>query len=204
MVFADHGNIGNTSTDRVHERDEGIGHMKSDHGYFTTMALIILGVAVTSYGVSVAQDSGNGRNEIAHDPSDAVTELPMRMRMMFTQEMFRIEGSMQRLLSNIARGRWDSTALAARQLQDDILSNKNLSDEQRELLRTTMPAHFFELDNAFRDHAKQLAEAADASDANTANRHFTKMMASCVECHDLYARAKFPGFQPSEYEESGP
>jgi len=192
--------------------------MKNTNPVMIAFGALIIVAATLALGVgSPAQESG-ARSESAQNPpapeskspetesqpvevSDAVTKLPVRLRMLLTREMMAVESAMQGMFANLTRGRWDSAAALARRVHRSFVLKQEMTDEERETLKSTVPADFIQMDKQFHEDALELAEAAENRNASKVKRQFAQMTTACVECHRRFATHKFPGFLEAAVED---
>jgi len=130
-------------------------------------------------GSSVAQESLN---------------IPEDIKPILKKEMLAVEKGMQALVSSIAKGEFEKTAMIGKQIQASYLLKQSLTAEQKKHLHHSLPEQFIKLDHAFHQYAGMLAHAAEMKNTEVINFYFYKMNDSCVQCHSQYALERFPVF----------
>ena len=113
-------------------------------------------------------------------------------------EMREITTGVQKIPVAIAMGDWETLVQTSESIRSSYIMAKSLTQEQKEALKSNLPARFKQLDSAFHNRAGMLKQAAEARDFELVSYHYSRLIESCAQCHSLYARDKFPGFGPAE------
>ena len=71
---------------------------------------------------------------------------------------------------------------------------RSLTDEQRQILKKTLPPEFVALDKNLHATAGALAAAARISDRTAQQKQFAAMIDTCAGCHRHFASDRFPDF----------
>jgi hypothetical protein len=145
-----------------------------------------------SSACSIAEEKNN-----IHQQNTQNLNLPIDIKQLLKKEMLAVEKGMQKLISTIAAGDWQQTAVIGKQIQASYLMKQNLTDEQLRHLHHLLPEQFVELDHSFHHYAGMLAHAAEVKNADVVSFYFYKMNDSCIQCHSSYAQSKFTGFSAS-------
>jgi hypothetical protein len=131
------------------------------------------------------------RQHAVHPPDHL--HLSPVLTQLLQQEMKAIQEGMQALVTAIASGNWQDVADIGASIRDSYIMQQQLTAEQREELRYSLPDAFMELDRSFHRAAGRLEQAASSHNADMAGFYFYKLMDACVACHSRYAGHRFPG-----------
>ena len=153
-----------------------------------TVCVLSVSMATTS-GIIHAESRERHTETIALGP-DLLTLLQAEMREITT--------GVQKIPVAIAQGDWETLAQTSESIRSSYIMAKALTKEQKEALKSNLPARFKQLDSAFHSRAGMLKHAAEARDFELASYHYSRLIESCAQCHSLYARDRFPGFGPAE------
>ncbi len=156
-----------------------------------TVYLVLL-MTLLSSACSFAEEKKN-----IHQQNTQNLNLPLDIKQLLKKEMLAVEKGMQKLISTIAAGDWQQTAMIGKQIQASYLMKQKLNDEQLKHLHHILPEQFVKLDHTFHHYAGMLAHAAEVKNAEVVSFYFYKMNDSCIQCHSSYARSKFTGFSVS-------
>lgn len=147
-------------------------------------------IAMTTTSTTIRAESGEQHGEtITLDPE---------LLALLQAEMREITVGVQKVPVAIAQGDWETLEQTGQSIRSSYIMAKTLTSEQKQTLKSTLPARFKQLDSAFHSRAGQLAQAARARDSELASYHYSRLIEGCAQCHSLYAREKFPGFAPAE------
>ena len=149
-------------------------------------------IMLFSSACSIAEEKNN-----IHQQNTQNLNLPLDIKQLLKKEMLAVEKGMQKLISTIAAGDWQQTAVIGKQIQASYLMKQELTDEQMKHLHHILPKQFVKLDHSFHHYAGMLAHAAEVKNADVVSFYFYKMNDSCIQCHSSYAQTKFPGFSAS-------
>jgi len=131
---------------------------------------------------------------VADESQKPELNFPADIKPLLKKEMIAVEKGMQALLSSIAKGDWEKTAIIGKQIQASYIMKQSLTAEQKKQLHHSLPEQFVKLDHSFHQYAGMLAHAAEVKNADVINFYFYKMNDSCVQCHSRYAQERFPAF----------
>jgi len=120
--------------------------------------------------------------------------IPEDIKPILKKEMLAVEKGMQELISTIAKGDFEKTAIIGKQIQASYILKQSLTAEQMKQLHHSLPESFISQDHAFHQYAGMLAHAAEMKNTEVINFYFYKMNESCVRCHSQYAQERFPAF----------
>lgn len=120
--------------------------------------------------------------------------IPDDIRPILKKEMLAVEKGMQELISSIAKGDFEKTAIIGKQIQASYILKQSLTAEQMKHLHHSLPEQFIKQDHDFHQYAGMLAHAAEMKNTDVINFYFYKMNDSCVQCHSRYAQKRFPAF----------
>ena len=155
-------------------------------------ACLVFLMILFSSACSIAEEKNN-----IHQQNTQNLNLPLDIKQLLKKEMLAVEKGMQKLISTIAAGDWQQTAVIGKQIQASYLMKQNLTDEQLKHLHHILPEQFIKLDHSFHHYAGMLAHAAEVKNADLVSFYFYKMNDSCIQCHSSYAQSKFTGFSAS-------
>jgi cytochrome c556 len=149
-----------------------------------TTLLIVASVAMGPADVDAAEPS------IAHDDfrlSPALLEL-------LRAEMREIAGGVQGIAFAVATADWNTIQETGARLRASYVMEKELTAEQARELVQSLPERFKRLDAEFHRRAQRLADAGAAHDYELVVFQYSRLMENCAQCHSVYARSRFPGF----------
>jgi len=116
------------------------------------------------------------------------------VRTLLIAEMRGIAGASQAVAISLVSGDWVSIQRVSETIRDSYVMEQNLTDVQRQELKTKLPDRFKQLDIEFHGRAERLGSAAAAGNAEIVAFHYYRMLETCVACHTAYAKSRFPGF----------
>ena len=120
--------------------------------------------------------------------------LPPDLMGLLQAEMREITTGVQKIPVAIAQADWDLLRTTGESIQSSYIMAKALTPEQVEVLQSSLPARFKQIDSEFHERAGNLADAAEARDFELASYHYSRLIESCARCHSLYAKVRFPDF----------
>jgi len=156
-------------------------------------ALMILLVAWVAPAEGRGQHEHGSAEASSGTQGDVAEALPEDLRALLNEEMRLIDGAMGEIGSALAVGDWEAVAAVATEIEGSFILKQSLTPEQGEILHSTLPSRFVELDMAFHGRAAALAHAAEAGDAEIAAHHFSRLVEGCISCHREFAPGRFPG-----------
>jgi cytochrome c' len=132
------------------------------------------------------------------EPSAPTTSLEMSsdLQQLFQAEMRELLLGTQTIAGFLPIANWDGIASSAMAMRASYVLEKKLTTAQRQNLEK-LPEQFKALDEAFHLRAEKVAQAAKVKDAEAVSFQFSRLLDTCVACHSIYAKARFPDF-PSE------
>ncbi|HSH30115.1 MAG TPA: hypothetical protein VK971_09440 [Thiohalobacter sp.] len=126
--------------------------------------------------------------------ADPRLELPPKLQQALVDEMIAINEGARALPEAIVRADWERLAETGRRIEQSYILKQRLSEEERRTLVQSLPDSFRYLDRRLHQHAGKLAQAADHRDGELVRFYFSRMLDSCVGCHAVYAKHRFPGY----------
>lgn len=138
---------------------------------------------------------------VFHVPAPAAGRVPVAVKLspellaVLREEMRLIEKAVHTLIDANTRGETKEVAAQARAIHRNFILKQRLSEEQKQELRDSLPAEFFEIDRGFHNLALELARAAEARQAEEMGLLIGRMLGRCAECHGKYATNRFPSFE---------
>ena len=124
--------------------------------------------------------------------------LPPELMGLLQAEMREITIGVQKVPVAIAQADWEVLHQTGESIRSSYIMAKALTKEQIEILESSLPERFKQLDSEFHARAGSLAQAAQARDFELASFHYSRLIESCATCHSLYAKNRFPTFGPAE------
>ena len=125
-------------------------------------------------------------------------KLPPDLLALLQAEMREITGGVQKIPVAIAQADWETLSQTSESIRSSYIMAKALTKEQIEVLESSLPERFKQIDSGFHERAGKLALAAQARDFELASYHYSRLIESCAQCHSLYAQERFPAFGPVE------
>jgi hypothetical protein len=115
--------------------------------------------------------------------------IPPAMRQVIASKMRRHAQQLPALVSNVVVLDYDGAARSAGEIFDEPgLARPVAGDELNNLL----PPRFFVLQDALREGARQVVEAAAQRNSVRLSEAFGNLTKTCVSCHDVYLRGDVP------------
>jgi len=130
----------------------------------------------------------------AGNVKQGVEELSPGLRTLLSKEMLGIEKGMKDIFSYTITGKYNDIEKVAMQIHKSFILKQNITKDQVKEIKTKIPKDFIKLDKKLHNYAKELASAARKKDAVLVNFYTYKMTESCVSCHSLYVKKRFPSF----------
>jgi len=136
----------------------------------------------------------------AEDPEHTgeTLSLPPELMGLLQAEMREITIGVQKVPVAIAQADWEVLHQTGESIRSSYIMARALTKEQIEILESSLPDRFKQIDSEFHARAGSLAQAAEARDFELASYHYSRLIESCASCHSLYAKTRFPGFGPVE------
>jgi len=150
--------------------------------------LKLLPAVLLAFCVAAQADDGHREAE------QGVEALSAPLREALSTEMVALQNGLMTVMPAFVAGRWDEVAGIGRQMHDSYIMKQSLSAAQVEELHQAMPASFLELDARFHYLAGMLQHAAEAKKPELVGFYLGRLAETCVTCHALHARGKFPAY----------
>ncbi len=156
---------------------------------FIYIALIAIAVPAISYGEDKIKhqefESPSGVESLSHD-----------LRDLLSQEMQALERGMMSIIPAYISGNWGEIEAIAGKIKNSYILKKSLTETQVKELHSVLPHEFIEKDKKFHYLAGMLEHAAKNRKPELINFYFSKMNESCVGCHEVFAKHRFPALIP--------
>lgn len=123
-----------------------------------------------------------------------VEALSPGLRELLVEEMVALEDGMMSIIPAYASANWSEIAETADRMEKSYILKKNLTDEQKKELHTSLPGAFIKLDQHFHYLAGMLNHAAKSQKPELVGFYFSELVESCATCHADYATHRFPAF----------
>ena len=120
--------------------------------------------------------------------------LTPRLKGLLADEMQQVAEATGQIALAIAAGDHASVSQLAAAVRDSFILKQSLTEQDKKDLMGAVPAEFVALDRYFHELAGKLAMQADVKDSELQNFYFSRMLATCTECHAQFAADQFPGF----------
>ena len=153
-----------------------------------TVFTLFLSLAVASTAIRAESPEHTGET----------LSLPPELMALLQAEMREITTGVQKVPVAIAQADWEVLHQTGESIRSSYIMARALTKEQIEILESSLPDRFKQLDSEFHARAGSLAQAAQARDFELASYHYSRLIESCANCHSLYAKTRFPGFAPVE------
>jgi len=133
----------------------------------------------------------------------AVTDKPVlagapHLQKLLREEMQALQEAMRTLASALPQGDFATVARTAQAMHDSFIFEQKLTEKDKHILHEQLPEGFVQLDQAFHQRAAQLHDAAAAHDGELGVYYLSRMLESCVQCHQRYATHRFPGLKAEQ------
>jgi len=153
-----------------------------------TIFVLLVSMAIVSTAIRA-----QGREQHAESLA-----LPPDLMGLVRAEMREITIGVQKIPVAIAQADWDLLRTTSESIRSSYIMAKALTPEQVEVLESSLPARFKQIDSDFHERAGNLADAATGRNFELASYHYSRLIESCARCHSLYAKDRFPAFDPIE------
>jgi polyhydroxyalkanoate synthesis regulator phasin len=108
---------------------------------------------------------------------------------------------MSKVLRGLVSADHELVAEQAQAIHDSFIMAQKMSDEDRKVLKETLPEAFIKRDQAFHHLSEQLAEAARNEDTVSQLELYQDMQSACLDCHQNHALDRFPEFKSDSLED---
>lgn len=140
----------------------------------------------------------HAESESENDKVNAVgSQLPNHIRSLLIEEMQAITTSMDVIFRALIAGEHDQVASQAQAIHDSFIMAQKMTEEDRIILKETLPGEFVERDQAFHHLSAELAEAARHKDQAKQVKLYQDMQKACLACHQNHALDRFPNLKPA-------
>jgi hypothetical protein len=155
------------------------------------VALLTVLVSSLSYGEEKNNHHGN-------EHVVGVEALSPDLRDLLSKEMQALQSGMMSIIPAFVSGNWSEIATTAGKMKNSYILKQSLTESQASELHSVLPPVFVEKDQRFHYLAGMLEHAAKNKKPELINFYFSEMNESCVNCHTMFARHKFPALSPRE------
>lgn len=121
--------------------------------------------------------------------------LTKKLQRLLSAEMNAVQNAMINLSIAIPAGDWGSVTSTAGSIRDGYIMENKLSENEMMDFRKSLPAGYVKIDQAYKQLAEEMVDAAKKGDADAVNMTYYKINSACIECHVKYAKDRFPGFR---------
>lgn len=118
-----------------------------------------------------------------------------RLQTLLREEMRALQTGISKIANALPQGDWKTVANTAMTIHDSFIFQQKLTAQDREHLHHLLPPEFVSLDQQFHQRAARLQAAATAEDADLSLYHFSRLIESCIHCHQRFATQRFPALQ---------
>jgi hypothetical protein len=150
-----------------------------------TLLLIAMGSGLTVGLLNAKQPPDN---------KPLLSDVP-HLQNLLREEMRAVLPAMNRIISALPTGDWQTVATTAGAIHNSFIMQQKMTTADRKLLRARLPAEFVRLDQAFHQQANRLQQAAIQHDAELSVFYVSKMLGSCMQCHQRFATSRFPALK---------
>jgi len=117
------------------------------------------------------------------------------LQALLIEEMRALQQATNKIVSALPQGDWTTVATSARAIHDSFIFQQKLTAKDRDILHHHLPAEFIHLDQAFHQRAASLGEAAANTDAELSVYYLSRMLETCMQCHQQFATHRFPALK---------
>lgn len=146
---------------------------------------VCLGLSVPA----AAEQAGTGKPVLADTP---------HLQKLLREEMQALQEAMRTLAVALPQGDFATVARTAKAVHDSFIFEQNLTEKDKHLLQEQLPEGFVQLDQALHQRAAKLHDAAAQHDGELSVYYHSRMLESCVQCHQRYAPHRFPGLKEKQ------
>jgi hypothetical protein len=129
----------------------------------------------------------------ASDAVLATEALSPSIRALLISEMQALANAMARIHRAMVLGDHRTVAAEAKAVHDSFVLARELSESQRQEIRTKLPPAFVSADQAFHELSARLIEASSQEDVRLERLWFDEMTRACLDCHRTFAGKRFVG-----------
>ena len=110
------------------------------------------------------------------------------------EEMIAVLQASREILDALVMGQDNIVASRAQAIHDSFIMAQSITEEEKQILKRTLPPAFESLDKSLHETAGALAAAARDGDRVGQQSGFAKMLKTCAACHRRFAGDRFPSF----------
>lgn len=118
-----------------------------------------------------------------------------RLQTLLREEMRALQTGISNIANALPQGDWKTIANTAQAIHDSFIFQQKLTAQDRAHLHHLLPPEFVSLDQQFHQRAARLQAAASAEDADLSLYYYSRLLEACVQCHQQFARQRFPALQ---------
>ena len=133
-------------------------------------------------------------NKQSEQHKSVLSDTP-RLQSLLREEMLALQKAIHEIVLALPRGEWSVVAINAKAIHDSFIFQQQLTAKDREILHHKLPLDFIRLDQEFHQRAKGLHDAALQQDAELGVFYLSRMLESCLQCHQNYATNRFPNLK---------
>ena len=161
------------------------------------MLKLIIIIAITSLSVAslAAFSVPEGFTEEVEDKNNSAFHMSNKIRRVLAAEMNAIQNGMTNLVIAIPAGHWNDIVETAKKMNEGYIMKKKLSKEEQEQFQYSLPQGYREIDREFHGAAGKMIQAADKHDIELVTVYFYNLSETCIRCHSIYAKKRFPDFK---------
>lgn len=123
-----------------------------------------------------------------------VEGLSPELRALLTQEMLAIEEGMKNIVPAFAAGDLEQVAEIAGKISNSYILKQQITDEQKQELRSKLPKEFIAKDQEFHKDAGMLEHVSKEAHTELVAFYYSRLLESCSACHSQHASHRFPNF----------
>jgi hypothetical protein len=156
---------------------------------FSFRILIILSLIV---GLSIPTELLSAEQ---HSRTKPILFKVPHLQNLLREEMRAVLPAMNKIVTALPIGDWQTVATTAAAIHNSFIMQQKLTAKDRELLQQNLPDDFIHLDQTFHRQANKLQQAAERHDAELSVFYVSKMLNSCMDCHQRFAPQRFPNLK---------
>ena len=147
---------------------------------------LVVTICFSMPAIALAESAATGKPVLAAAP---------HLQKLLREEMQALQEAMRTLASALPQGDFATIARTAKAMHDSFIFQQKLTEKDKHLLLEQLPADFVQLDQAFHQRAAKLHAAATSHDIELSVYHGSRLLESCVQCHQQFATQRFPALQ---------
>ena len=162
--------------------------------FFTRITLLAILLPAMSFAADKLQHE-------AHESTAGIEMLSPDLRSLISKEMQALQTGMMSIIPAYISGNWGEIETTAEKIKSSYILKQSLTASQLKELNSVLPDEFIKQDQRFHYLAGMLEHAAKNEKPELINFYFSEMNESCVSCHAVFARHRFPALTPTENDE---